>query len=102
MQRQLPAVAQQKILCSQRALKPPRTAGPQSCQRKLRSCLMQPMGPAIRLGAAWVAFLALLTYLVVTIATVSHKDLLLNSPVTLPVINANIPIVGFFQRLRGC
>ena len=47
--------------------------------------------------SAWVAFLALLTYLVVTIATVSHKDLLLNSPVRLPIINADIPPVGFFQ-----
>ena len=47
--------------------------------------------------SAWLAFLGLLTYLVVTIATVSHKDLLLNSPVRLPIINADIPIVGFFQ-----
>ena len=44
---------------------------------------------------AWLAFLALLTY--VTLASVSHKDLLLNSPVRLPIINADIPLVGFFQ-----
>ncbi len=46
---------------------------------------------------AWLAFLALLTYVVVTLASVSHKDLLLNSPVRLPIINAEIPLVGFFQ-----
>ena len=46
---------------------------------------------------AWLAFLALLTYVVVTLASVSHKDLLLNSPVRLPIINADIPLVGFFQ-----
>jgi Pentapeptide repeats (8 copies) len=46
---------------------------------------------------AWLAFLLLLTYVVVTLASVSHKDLLLNSPVRLPIINADIPLVGFFQ-----
>ena len=46
---------------------------------------------------SWLAFLALLTYVIVTLASVSHKDLLLNSPVRLPIINADIPLVGFFQ-----
>ena len=47
--------------------------------------------------SAWLAFLVLLTYVVVTLASVSHKTLLLNSPVRLPIINADIPLVGFFQ-----
>src|SRR4026207_272633 len=46
---------------------------------------------------AWLAFLALLPNVVGTLASVSHKDLLLNSPVRLPIINADIPLVGFFQ-----
>ena len=46
---------------------------------------------------AWLAFLFLLTYVIVTLASVSHNDLLLNSPVRLPIINADIPLVGFFQ-----
>jgi uncharacterized protein YjbI with pentapeptide repeats len=46
---------------------------------------------------AWLAFLFLLAYVIVTLASVSHKDLLLNSPVRLPIINADIPLVGFFQ-----
>src|SRR5215469_392017 len=46
---------------------------------------------------AWLAFLLLLAYVVVTLAGVSHKNLLLNSPVKLPIINADIPLVGFFQ-----
>jgi hypothetical protein len=33
----------------------------------------------------------------VTLASVSHKDLLLNSPVRLPIIKRDIPLVGFFQ-----
>jgi uncharacterized protein YjbI with pentapeptide repeats len=48
-------------------------------------------------SSAWLAFLALLTYVVVTLASVSHKNLLLNSPVRLPIINTDIPLVGFFQ-----
>jgi uncharacterized protein YjbI with pentapeptide repeats/transposase-like protein len=47
--------------------------------------------------SAWLAFLALLTYLLVTLASVGHKDLLLNSPVGLPLVNVDIPIFGFFQ-----
>jgi hypothetical protein len=47
--------------------------------------------------SSWLAFLLLLTYVVVTLAGVSHKALLLNSPVKLPIINADIPLVGFFQ-----
>ena len=47
---------------------------------------------------AWLAFLAILTYLLVTLAGVSHKDLLLNSAVKLPIIaNVDIPLVSFFQ-----
>jgi uncharacterized protein YjbI with pentapeptide repeats len=47
--------------------------------------------------SSWLAFLLLLTYVVVTLAGVNHKALLLNSPVKLPIINADIPLVGFFQ-----
>ena len=46
---------------------------------------------------AWLAFLALLAYLLVTLGGVSHKDLLLNDPVTLPVVNVDIPLFSFLQ-----
>ena len=47
---------------------------------------------------AWLAFLAILTYLLVTLAGVSHKDLLLNRAVKLPIVaNVDIPLVSFFQ-----
>ena len=45
---------------------------------------------------AWLAFLGLLTYLMVTLAGVTHVDLLLNSPVTLPIVNVEIPLFSFF------
>jgi uncharacterized protein YjbI with pentapeptide repeats/transposase-like protein len=47
--------------------------------------------------SAWLAFLFLLTYLLVTLASVSHEDLLLNRGVTLPIINVDIPLFGLFQ-----
>ena len=48
-------------------------------------------------SSAWLAFLALLTYLLVTLAGVSHKALLLDSPVALPiVVNVDIPLRSFF------
>lgn len=45
---------------------------------------------------AWLAFLGLLAYLVVTLAGISHKDLLLNEATTLPFVNVKIPLTGFF------
>ena len=49
-------------------------------------------------SSAWLAFLAFLTYLLVTLAGVSHKALLLDSPVALPiVVNVDIPLHSFFQ-----
>jgi hypothetical protein len=54
-------------------------------------------GASVPASSAWIAFLFLLAYVVVTLAGVSHKALLLNSPVKLPIINADIPLVGFFQ-----
>ena len=46
---------------------------------------------------AWIAFLALVTYLLVTLGGVSHRDLLLNSGVQLPIVNVKIPLFSFFQ-----
>jgi uncharacterized protein YjbI with pentapeptide repeats/transposase-like protein len=45
---------------------------------------------------SWLAFIALLAYLLITLGGVSHKDLLLNSPVKLPIINVDIPLFSFF------
>jgi hypothetical protein len=62
-----------------------------------KELLNEANGASDAASGAWLAFLALLTYVAVTLAGVSHKDLLLNSPVRLPIINADIPLVGFFQ-----
>jgi len=36
--------------------------------------------------AAWLIYLALMSYLLLTIAGIGHKDLLLNSDITLPIL----------------
>ena len=45
---------------------------------------------------AWLAFIGLMAYLVVTLAGVTHKDLLLNEATNLPFVNVKIPLTGFF------
>lgn len=45
---------------------------------------------------AWLAFLVLIAYLLVTLAGVTHTDLLLNSPIKLPIVNVAIPLFSFF------
>jgi uncharacterized protein YjbI with pentapeptide repeats len=62
-----------------------------------RELLDEANGASVPASSAWLAFLFLLAYVMVTLAGVSHKALLLNSPVKLPIINADIPLVGFFQ-----
>ena len=62
-----------------------------------KALLNEANGASDSAWSSWLAFLLLLTYVVVTLAGVSHKALLLNNPVKLPIINADIPLVGFFQ-----
>ena len=44
----------------------------------------------------WLSFLTFGTYLVITFAGVDHRDLLLETPIMLPVLNAPLPLVTFF------
>ncbi len=45
---------------------------------------------------AWLAFMGLLAFYFVTISSVTHQDLLLNSPVKLPILGVELPLNGFF------
>lgn len=45
---------------------------------------------------AWMAFLGFLAYLIVAVGSVTHSDLLLDSPLRLPFVNVEIPLTGFF------
>ncbi len=46
---------------------------------------------------AWLIFIGLMAYLMISIAGVTHKDLLLETPVTLPILQVSIQQSQFFQ-----
>ena len=45
----------------------------------------------------WLIFLAIMTYLVIAVAGVTHETLLLDTSVQLPILQVNIPLKQFFQ-----
>lgn len=46
---------------------------------------------------AWLIFLAIMTYFMIAVAGVTHKDFLLETPVELPVLQVKIQLAQFFQ-----
>lgn len=51
---------------------------------------------AARVRGLWLGYIALLAYLFIAVGAVTHRDLLLQNPVTLPVLNVDLPLLGFF------
>ena len=51
---------------------------------------------ATRVSTLWISFLIFGLYLVIAAGTVTHRQLLLEDPVKLPVLNIELPLVGFF------
>jgi uncharacterized protein YjbI with pentapeptide repeats len=51
---------------------------------------------AVRVSTIWVSFLVFGLYLVVAAGAVTHRQLMLEDPVKLPVLNVDLPLVGFF------
>lgn len=51
---------------------------------------------ASRVRGLWFGYVALLAYLFIAVAAVTHVDLLLENPVKLPVLNVELPLNGFF------
>lgn len=47
-------------------------------------------------NTAWLIFLGLMAYLLVTVAGISHRDLLLNSDVVLPILQVKVDLTRFF------
>ena len=45
----------------------------------------------------WLIFLGIMAYLLIAVAGVTHRDLLLATPVQLPILGVEIPLVQFFQ-----
>lgn len=46
---------------------------------------------------AWLIFLAIMTYFMIAVAGVTHRDLLLETPVALPMLQVQIQLAQFFQ-----
>jgi uncharacterized protein YjbI with pentapeptide repeats len=47
-------------------------------------------------NTAWLIYLALVSYLLITLAGIGHKELLLNSDITLPILQVRIELTRFF------
>jgi hypothetical protein len=52
---------------------------------------------AASVGAGkWYSYLVVLFYLLIAVGGVTHRDLFLGSPVKLPFLNVDLPLLGFF------
>jgi uncharacterized protein YjbI with pentapeptide repeats len=49
-----------------------------------------------RAAALWLSFLTFMVYLTLTVGAVTHEALLKQTPIKLPVLNVELPVVGFF------
>ena len=47
-------------------------------------------------NAAWLIYISLMSYLLITVAGIGHKDLLLNSDIVLPILQVKIELTRFF------
>jgi uncharacterized protein YjbI with pentapeptide repeats len=47
-------------------------------------------------GGLWFSYLFVLLYLVIAVGSVTHRDLFLESPVKLPFLSVELPLLGFF------
>src|SRR5262245_51613428 len=47
-------------------------------------------------NTAWLIYLGLVSYLLITLAGIGHKELLLNSDITLPILQVRVELTRFF------
>jgi uncharacterized protein YjbI with pentapeptide repeats len=47
-------------------------------------------------GGLWFSYIFVLLYLLIAVGSVTHRDLFLESPVKLPFLNVDLPLLGFF------
>jgi hypothetical protein len=47
-------------------------------------------------GGLWLSYLFVFFYLAIATGGVTHRDLFLESPVKLPFLNVDLPLIGFF------
>lgn len=52
---------------------------------------------AATVGAGlWLSYLFVLFYLLIAVGSITHRDLLLQSPIRLPFLSTDLPLLGFF------
>jgi hypothetical protein len=68
----------------------------QAEQRSARHLLNAVNGASEAATTAWLIYLALSAYFIVALAGVTHKDLLLNSPIALPILGISLTLDRFF------
>jgi uncharacterized protein YjbI with pentapeptide repeats len=59
----------------------------------LRSAVVDAAGVGASL---WFSYLFVLFYLLIAVFSVTHRDLLYESPIKLPFLNVDLPLIGFF------
>lgn len=77
----------------------PAVSGPltdETLRATARSLLISVNDASVAARNGWLFFLALLAYLFIAAASVSHKDLLLNAPVVLPFLGIALRLDSFF------
>ena len=61
---------------------------------ELQKALNEAAGKA---SVLWTTFVTFQLYLMIAVGSVTHRDLFLETPLRLPVLNADLPLVGFFM-----
>src|SRR5262249_42699252 len=75
----------------------PPSAAAFAAEAKDLGALRDAVVAAASVGAGlWFSYLFVLLYLVVAVGGVTHRNLLFESPVKLPFLNVDLPLIGFF------
>ncbi|MEC5292555.1 pentapeptide repeat-containing protein [Aurantimonas sp. C2-6-R+9] len=56
---------------------------------------------ASRVRGTWVTYLVLWTYLVIAVGSITHRQLFLAEGIKLPVLDVDLPLIGFFWVAPG-
>jgi uncharacterized protein YjbI with pentapeptide repeats len=76
---------------------PPPTAATLAGKAKDLQALRDTVVDAASVGAGlWFSYLFVLLYLLIAVGGVTHRELFLQSPVKLPFLNVDLPLLGFF------
>src|SRR6266436_8045711 len=49
-----------------------------------------------KVSVLWLSFVSLSAFLLITTGSVTHRNLLLQTSLKLPILNVELPLVGFF------